>query len=114
MRGVVLGLIVLALLTGPSRAEGLSAATDRLLWCGSAFYWLAADAYDSGNDAEGDQYGAWSEDLASRADMMLQSEGKDEAAITAIRDEYDARVVDEMGTSKAKYDVTMCPDLVVH
>ena len=113
MRRVVLGLLLMGALTGGAGAEELSPTTDRLLWCGSAFYWLSTDAYDSGNDAEGDQYEAWSEDLASRADMMLQSEGKDEAEISAIREDYDTRVVDEMGTGKAKYDVTMCPDLVV-
>lgn len=114
MLRVVLGLMLMGLWSGAARAEELSSAADRMLWCGSAFYWLSTDAYDSGNDAEGDQYEAWSEDLASRADMMLQSEGKDEAAITAIREDYDTRVVDEMGKSTAKYDVTMCPDLVVH
>lgn len=114
MRGVVLGLVLWGTLAGGAGAEELSPATDRLLWCGSAFYWLSADAYDSGNDAEGDQYEAWSEDLASRADMMLEAEGKDAVAIDAIRDAYDTRVVDELGTGKAKYDVTMCPDLVVH
>jgi hypothetical protein len=114
MRGLVLGLMLLGALAGKAGAEELSPATDRLLWCGSAFYWLSTDAYDAGNDAEGDQYEAWSEDLAGRADMMLQSEGKDAAAIDAIREAYDTRVVDEMGSAKAKYDVTMCPDLVVH
>ena len=68
-------------------------------------------AYDAGNDAEGDQYEAWSENLGSRAELMLQSEGRDEAAISAIRDDYDNRVVAEMGQPGAKYDVTACPDL---
>ena len=76
-------------------------------------HWLSTDAYDSGNDAEGDQYGAWSDDLAGRADMMLEAEGNNDDAITALRDAYDSRVVDEMGKPGAKYDVTTCPDLVV-
>lgn len=114
MRGVVLGLMLLGALAGKAGAEELSPAADRLLWCGSAFYWLSTDAYDAGNDAEGDQYEAWSEDLASRADMMLEAEGKDEAAITLIREDYDSRVVAELGRPGAKYDVTMCPDLVAH
>ena len=111
MRGFALGLLLLVALGRPALAEELSPAADRLLWCGSALYWLSADAYDAGNDAEGDQYEAWSEDLGSRADLMLQSEGKDEAAISAIRDDYDNRVVGEMGKPGAKYDVTACPDL---
>lgn len=111
MRRVALGLLLLVALGRPTLAEDLSPAVDRLLWCGSALYWLSADAYDAGNDAEGDQYEAWSENLGSRADLLLQAEGKDEAAITAIRDDYDNRVVGEMGKPDAKYDVTACPDL---
>jgi len=112
MRAIALGLLLIASLVPPAFAEEQSPALDRLLWCGSAFYWLSADAFDSGNDAEGDQYGAWSDELGERADMMLMAEGKDDDAITTIRDAYDARVVEEMGKPGAKYDVTACPDLV--
>ncbi|MBN9315898.1 MAG: hypothetical protein J0I99_09185 [Devosia sp.] len=111
MRSITLGLLLFAALGRTAQAEELSPAVDRLLWCGSALYWLSADAYDAGNDAEGDQYEAWSENLGSRAELMLQSEGRDEAAISAIRDDYDNRVVAEMGQPGAKYDVTACPDL---
>lgn len=107
--GLLIGLLALAL---PAVAVEPSPAADRLLWCGSAFFWLATDAYDSGEDAEAQQYEAWSDDLASRADMMLEAEGNDDNAITALRDAYDSRVVDEMGKPGAKYDVTACPDLV--
>lgn len=106
----------IALLIGlwslPAPAAELSAAADRLLWCGSAFFWLATDAYDSGEDAEAQQYETWSDDLAGRADMILEAEGNDDAAITTLRDDYDSRVVAEMGKPGAKYDVTTCPDLV--
>lgn len=112
MLRVVAAALLIGLLAAPATAGEPSAAAERLLWCGSAFYWLSTDAYDSGNDAEGDQYGAWSDDLAARADMMLEAEGNDDAAITALRDAYDSRVVDEMGKPGAKYDVTTCPDLV--
>jgi hypothetical protein len=111
MRGLALGLLLMVAPAGTAPAAELSPAADRLLWCSSALYWLSADAYDAGNDDEGDQYEAWSENLGSRADLMLQSEGRDEGAITAIRDDYDNRVVGEMGKPGAKYDVTACPDL---
>ena len=111
MRTIALGLLLFAALGRPALAVEQSPAVDRLLWCGSALYWLSADAYDAGNDAEGDQYAAWSEDLGNRADLMLEAEGKDEEAISAIRDDYDNRVVAEMGQPGAKYDVTACPDL---
>jgi len=113
MLRVALAGLLIGVLAAPAAAGEPSAAADRLLWCGSAFYWLSTDAYDAGNDAEGDQYGAWSDDLAGRADMMLEAEGNDDMAITALRDAYDSRVVDEMGKPGAKYDVTTCPDLVV-
>lgn len=96
----------------PAMAVELSPAAERMLWCGSAFFWLATDAFDAGEDAEAQQYESWSDDLASRADMMLEAEGKDDEAITALRDDYDNRVVGEMGKPGAKYDVTACPDLV--
>jgi hypothetical protein len=112
MRGVALGLVLIGLACHPATAVEVSGAADRLLWCSSAFYWLSADAYDAGNDAEGDQYEAWSDDLGSRADLMLESEGKAEAEIEQIRNDYDLKVLDEMGKPGAKYDVTTCPDLV--
>ena len=112
MRRLGAALVLIGLLGHPVQAEELSAAADRLLWCGSAFYWLSTDAYDSGEDAEAKQYEAWSDELGERADMMLEAEGKDDAAITAIRDDYDNRVVAELGKPDAKYDVTACPDLV--
>ncbi|MDB5541730.1 MAG: hypothetical protein JWQ89_3457 [Devosia sp.] len=105
-------LLLIGLWSLPAPATELSPAADRLLWCGSAFYWLSTDAYDSGNDAEGDQYGAWSDDLAARADLLLEADGRDDSAITTLRDDYDNRVVAEMGKPGAKYDVTACPDLV--
>jgi hypothetical protein len=113
MLRAALGGLLIGFLGLPAAAGEPSAAVDRLLWCGSAFYWLSTDAYDSGEDAEARQYETWSDDLASRADMMLEAEGNDDEAITALRDAYDSRVVDEMGRPGAKYDVTACPDLVV-
>lgn len=106
-------LLLIGLWSLPAPGAELSPATERLLWCGSAFFWLATDAYDSGEDAEARQYEAWSDDLAARADMMLEAEGNDDTTITTLRDDYDSRVVAEMGKPGAKYDVTACPDLVV-
>lgn len=112
MRRLV-ALLLIGLWSLPAPAAELSPAADRLLWCGSAFFWLATDAYDSGEDAEAKQYEAWSDDLASRVDMLLEAEGRDGDAISALRDDYDNRVVAEMGKPGAKYDVTACPDLVI-
>jgi hypothetical protein len=85
-------LVTLVKMKRASEAKGIPA---------TAFFWLATDAYDSGEDAEAKQYEAWSDDLAGRADMMLEAEGNDDNAITALRDAYDSRVVDEMAGSPA-------------
>ncbi len=111
MRQAATALLISALLTGSAQAQELSPAADRLLWCSSAMYWLASDAFDSGDDAEGDQYQAWSDDLGARADLLLEADGRSDAEITTIRDGYDSRVLDELGSDGAKYDVAACPDL---
>lgn len=111
MRKAVTALLITTLLAGPAPAQDLSPAADRLLWCSSAMYWLASDAFDSGDDTEGDQYQAWSDDLAARADLLLEADGRSDAEITTIRDGYDSRVLGEMGSDEAKYDVAACPDL---
>lgn len=111
MRGIAVGLMIAGMMATAVSAEELSPATDRLLWCSSAMYWLAADASDAGEDEEASQYEAWSDDLASRADLMLEAEGRSEVEITTLRDDYDNRVLNEMGGAGAKYDVTACPDL---
>jgi hypothetical protein len=108
---IAAGLLIAGLMAGSALAEEISPATDRLLWCSSAMYWLAADAFDAGEDEEAGQYEGWSDDLAARADLMLQSEGRSDVEITTIRDDYDNRVLAEMGTPGAKHDVTACPDL---
>lgn len=111
MRTLLAALLTASLATGAGAEDKLSDLADRLLWCGSAMYWLSVDAYDAGENEDGDQYDAWSTNLADRATLMLEAEGRDEAAIAALRDDYDARVVGEMGKPGAKYDVTTCPDL---
>lgn len=105
------GVLIAGLMAGNALAEDVLPATDRLLWCSSAMYWLAADAFDAGEDEEAAQYEGWSDDLAARADLLLESEGRTEAEITTIRDEYDNRVLAEMGAPDARHDVTACPDL---
>jgi len=112
MGRVALGLVLLGSMGLAAQATELSPLADRLHWCGSAFYWLSTDAFDAGNDAEGEQYAGWSDDLAARADMALEAEGRTKTEIAAIRDDYDNRVITEMGADGARYDVTACPELV--
>ena len=111
MRRLVASIVIAGVLTGAAPAQEISPVADRLLWCSSAMYWLAADAFDAGEDAEAAEYEGWSDELAARADLMLEADGRTDADITTIRDEYDNRVLAEMGAPAAKYDVTACPDL---
>jgi hypothetical protein len=86
---------------------------DRLLWCGNAFYWLAADASDSGDEREADQYQGWSDELLDRAATLLAAAGLDATATDDLIETYADRALEEMASSKAPYDVTtICPTLV--
>jgi hypothetical protein len=97
---------------GPARADELPAGVDRQLWCSSAFYWLAGNAFDSGANAEGRQYEAWSGALMDQGIAALRAAGKDDAEIKTLVEGYDTRVLDQLGTPGAPYDVAACPELV--
>jgi hypothetical protein len=113
-------LLALLLVTSalPAQAATLPTASippeaDRLLWCGNAFYWLAADASDAGNDKEADQYQAWSDQLLDRAATLLAATGLDAPATDDLIESYADRALAEMASPKAPYDVTkVCPTLV--
>ena len=103
----VLPLLV-ALLAGPAAGMDVAPDTDRALWCGSAFFWLATDAYDAGEDAEATDYEAWSEALLGTGVAALAAAGTDEATIGALLDAYDGEVLDALGTDKARFDIITC------
>jgi len=110
-------LVLIGMLAGTSAlaaqvAVEVPAEADRVLWCGSAFYWLAADASDAGENAEADQYGLWSDTLMAQGIDLLAAPGFDQEAIDAAIESFDTTVVEEMGTPTARYDVTACPELV--
>jgi hypothetical protein len=114
MRLTHLALLGVALLPwglAPALAEDVDPATDRLLWCSSAFYWLAGNAYDSGASAEGRQYEEWSGDLMEKGIAALRAAGKSDDEIETVVEGYDARVLDQIGLADAPYEVTACPDL---
>lgn len=111
MRTAALALISMLTATQALAAD-VPPGADRILWCGSAFYWLAADAADAGNEAEADQYGTWSDTLLAEATDLLEAAGFDQEALDATVGTYDTDVVAEMATPVARYDVTACPELV--
>jgi hypothetical protein len=114
MRRLLASLLLLGSLTGPSFAAGnVPPETERLLWCGSAFYWLAADASDAGDNTEADQYQAWSDELLDRAATLLAAAGVDAADTDDMIETYADRALEQMGQPGAPYDVAgYCPTLV--
>lgn len=96
----------------PAGAAEVDPATDHLLWCSSAFYWLAGNAYDSKADREAKQYETFSTTLMDQAIAGLRTAGKTDDEIQALVSGYDDKVLDQIGAPDAPYDVTGCPELV--
>ena len=105
-------LVTLAALCATASAQQLTEEEDVVLWCGSAFFWLGANASDSGDTKEADLYQAWSETLMARGVALLKADQLNADQIAHVVDAYDNSVVAELGTPKARHDVTKCPDLL--
>jgi len=113
MRRLLLTLLLVSGTASAQAAVDMPPETDRLLWCGNAFYWLGIDASDAGNDKEADQYQAWSDQLLDRAATLLAASGLDAAGTDDLIEAYADRALAEMASPKAPYDVaTVCPRLV--
>ncbi|WP_374620360.1 hypothetical protein [Devosia sp.] len=112
MRGIVGSILLGLLLSGVAGAAELPPEADRILWCGSAFYWLGNDASDAGEDAEADQFFTWADTLLLQATDLMDAAGIDDAAASDLVERYDAEVVDQMGKPEARHDVTACTELV--
>lgn len=112
MRCLVSALAFVAIGASGAAAQSITLEADKVLWCGSAFYWLAVDASDAGEDPEADQFGAWSEQLLARAVTLLRLDQLSDAQIGHISAAYDRAVLAELGTDKARHDVATCPELL--
>ena len=99
MRRLLLALILVAgtvpALSATAPASYVPPEADRLLWCGSAFYWLSIDASDAGNNKEAEEYQAWSDQLLDRAATLLAAAGLDAPATDDLISSYADRALDE-------------------
>jgi len=113
LRALLAGCFALAL-TLPASAESpaVTPDADRMMWCASAFFWLAGSAADAGDATEADLYDDWATELTEGGTMLLNAAGFDLARIQEIIGEYDQVVLDELAGEKPRYDVAVCPELV--
>lgn len=113
-RLAVAGLALLLLAAGVARAEGptVSAEADRVMWCASAFFWLAGSADDAGDVAEAELYDGWAGALTERARDLLGAAGFEAAQAEETLAAYDQEVLDEIDAGTPRHDVAACPELV--
>jgi hypothetical protein len=104
------GLAVFA--AGAASAAEVSPETDKLLWCGSAFFWLAGSADDSGDAAEAELYDGWSMALIEKGAAALEAAGAPPEEIEGAIAQYIDATLEELDTEAARYDVLECPELV--
>ena len=113
MRRLLFALLLVGTALPAQAAPDVPPEAERLLWCGNAFYWLAADASDSGDESEADQYQGWSDQLLDRAATLLAAAGLDAAGTDELIESYADKALEQMATPQAPYDVTtLCPALV--
>lgn len=107
-------ILLILVLPAPASAEdpAITPETDSVMWCASAFFWLSGNADDAGDVAEAELYDGWATELTERGTTLLAAAGFDMARIQEIIGEYDQLVLDELASSKTRYDVAVCPELM--
>ena len=98
-------------LVAPAGAVEAAPDRDRMLWCASAFNWLARDADDAGDATGAEILDAWSLLFTERATAALRDAGHEAAAIEAAITASDQAVLSEMQEKRMRYDVEDCPEL---
>jgi hypothetical protein len=107
-----LALIATALAAAPALAQPVPPLADRMLWCASAFYWLATNAADAGEIEESEMYDGWSNRLMELGSGVLTEAGFAPERIAELIDGYDEAALVQLADDTAAYEVTRCPDLV--
>ncbi len=108
----LIGIAALALTAPPAAAQVVSPHTDKLLWCASAFYWLAGSAADSGDAEESKMYDRWSTRLTEVGSAALFAEGFAPDKIDELIASYDEAALVQLADNTAPYDVATCPELL--
>jgi hypothetical protein len=104
---------LLALAVTPAAAQEISSNNDRVLWCASAFYWLAATAEDAGDTEEAKLYDRWSKRLLDVGSAALTAIGFVPSRIETLIAAYDEVVLEELKLPEAaKYDAARCPEML--
>jgi hypothetical protein len=113
MRKLLASLGLAILIASPAVAQPITPADDKLLWCASAFYWLAGSAQDAGDTEESAMYDRWSETLLQFASASLVQSGVPPERIEQLISAYDEATLEQLGRPDAPHDVGSCPDLLV-
>lgn len=108
----LLALFLILAFTAPVLGQPVEPQTDKLLWCGSAFYWLAASAEDSGESEEAEMYDRWSKRLLEVGSAALTSAGHTPESVESLITAYDTRALSELAATDSPHDITTCPELL--
>lgn len=113
VRAFAAGCFALALaLPAFAESPAITPQADKVMWCASAFFWLAGSAADAGDAEEAELYDGWAAELTESGTALLAASGFDLARIQEIIGEYDSLVLDELANQSARFDVAICPELV--
>lgn len=113
VRALFAGCFALALAVPAfAGSPAITPQADKVMWCASAFFWLAGSAADAGETEEAELYDGWATELTESGTTLLNASGFDLARIQEIIGEYDQLVLDELAGENARYDVAVCPELV--
>jgi hypothetical protein len=108
----LIAIAALVLFTAPAAAQPVPPHADKILWCASAFYWLAGSAADSGETAESEMYDRWSNRLMEMGSTALVAEGFQPERIEELITSYDEAALVQIADDTTPYDVATCPALL--
>jgi len=105
-------IVLLAVAATPAVAQPVPAEADKLLWCASAFYWLAGTAADAGDTEEAAMYDRWSKRLLEIGSASLISSGFQPDTIEELVTRYDEAALVQLADNTAPHDIATCPALL--